>query len=48
MMFQEYDFLDRFMAAAGVGFSGVEILFSYAFKADEVTALFDRKSLSYV
>lgn len=45
MMFQEYHFLDRFSAAADTGFSGVEILFPYAFNADEMASLLDRHQL---
>ncbi len=33
MMYQEHAFLDRFAAAAGDGFSGVEFLFPYDFEA---------------
>lgn len=38
MMFQEVDFLDRFAAAAAAGFKGVEFLFPYDFKAEDVAA----------
>jgi hydroxypyruvate isomerase len=41
MMFQEIDFLDRFSAAADAGFSGVEILFPYAFDTDKMATLLD-------
>ncbi len=36
MMFNEHDFLDRFEAAANAGFSAVEYLFPYDFKASEI------------
>lgn len=36
MMFNEVDFLDRFEAAARVGFQGVEYLFPYDFEAGEL------------
>jgi len=34
MLFGEVDFLDRFAAAAGAGFRGVEFLFPYAYDAE--------------
>ena len=36
MMYQEHDFLDRFAAAAGHGFKGVEFLFPYDFAAEDI------------
>ncbi len=36
MMFNEVDFLDRFEAAAGSGFKGVEYLFPYDYDKDEL------------
>ncbi|MDQ7729570.1 hydroxypyruvate isomerase [Halomonas sp. SpR8] len=36
MMFTEVDFLDRFQAAAGAGFEGVEYLFPYDYTAAEI------------
>ena len=36
MMYNEVDFLDRFAAAAGSGFRGVEYLFPYDFSRDEL------------
>ncbi len=36
MMFNEWEFLDRFAAAAGQGFSAVEFLFPYAYPPDEI------------
>ena len=36
MMFTEWDFLDRFAAAADAGFGAVEFLFPYEFSPDEI------------
>jgi hydroxypyruvate isomerase len=36
MMYNEYEFLDRFSAAAKDGFDGVELLFPYGFMAGEI------------
>lgn len=36
MMYQEFEFLDRFAAAAADGFKAVEFLFPYAFPKEEV------------
>ncbi len=36
MLFNEYDFLDRFEQAHKAGFKAVEYLFPYAYKADEL------------
>ncbi len=36
MMFTEWNFLDRFQAAADAGFSAVEFLFPYEFAPDEI------------
>ncbi len=36
MLFNEIDFLDRFEAAARVGFKGVEYLFPYTYNKDEL------------
>ena len=38
MMFNEVPFLDRFAAAAGAGFKGVEYLFPYEHPAEEIAA----------
>ncbi len=38
MLFNEFDFLDRFRAAAAAGFSGVEYLFPYAYDASVLRA----------
>ena len=37
-MFQEWDFLDRFQAAADAGFKAVEVLFPYDYPADAIAA----------
>jgi hydroxypyruvate isomerase len=47
MMFQEYDFLDRFSAAADAGFSGVEILFPYACDTEKMATLLDLYQLEF-
>ncbi|MCA3561532.1 MAG: TIM barrel protein [Aestuariivirga sp.] len=36
MMFTEWDFLDRFAAAADHGFTAVEFLFPYAFRPEDI------------
>src|ERR1700677_4804011 len=36
MMFNEWEFLDRFGAAADAGFRAVEYLFPYAWEPDEI------------
>ncbi len=36
MMFTEVDFLDRFALAAKAGFKGVEFLFPYEHKAEDI------------
>ena len=36
LMFTEWDFLDRFGAAADAGFDAVEFQFPYAYRADEI------------
>jgi len=38
MMLNEVDFLDRFSAAAGLGFKGVDIQFPYEWEADAIAA----------
>ncbi|WP_326542174.1 2-oxo-tetronate isomerase [Pseudorhodoferax sp.] len=48
MMYAEFDFLDRFAAAAQDGFTGVEFLFPYAFAADELAARLRGAGLSQV
>ncbi|NVK43710.1 MAG: hydroxypyruvate isomerase [Oceanospirillaceae bacterium] len=48
MLFTEYDFLDRFEAAARAGFEGVEYLFPYDYEPDEIRAKLDANSLTQV
>ncbi len=48
MMFNEYDFLDRFEAAAANGFKGVEYLFPYDYSADEIAARLEARGLKQV
>ena len=38
MMFTEWDFLDRFSAAADAGFTAVEYLFPYSFRPDDIAS----------
>ena len=48
MMFNEVDFLDRFEAAAGAGFKGVEYLFPYDFEAKEIADKLNSNGLKQV
>jgi len=48
MMFSEVDFLDRFAAAAKVGFVGVEYLFPYAYPADDLKQRLAENGLAQV
>lgn len=48
MMYNEVDFLDRFAAAAGAGFRGVEYLFPYAFTPDELAGRLADNGLAQV
>ncbi|MEC8917516.1 MAG: 2-oxo-tetronate isomerase [Pseudomonadota bacterium] len=48
MLFPEHDFLDRFAAAAAVGFRGVEYLFPYAYAPGELRAVLDDHGLEQV
>jgi len=48
MLFTEYDFLDRFEAAAKAGFRGVEYLFPYAFDAAEIAERLKTNNLEQV
>ena len=48
MMFNEVGFLDRFEAAAKAGFTGVEFLFPYEFKAEEIRKRLDDNGLTQV
>jgi hydroxypyruvate isomerase len=45
MMFNEWEFLDRFAAAADAGFTAVEFLFPYAYPADAIAARLERHDL---
>lgn len=45
MLFQEYDFLDRFDAAARAGFEAVEYVSPYEYPADEIAARLERAGL---
>jgi hydroxypyruvate isomerase len=46
MMFTEWEFLDRFGAAADAGFDAVEFLFPYAFGADAIAERLQRHGLT--
>ena len=46
LMYNEYDFLDRFAAAARDGFKGVELLFPYNFAAGEIKARLNDNGLT--
>jgi hydroxypyruvate isomerase len=46
MMFNELDFMDRFAAAAGAGFKGVEFLFPYDYPAVEIKKRLDENNLT--
>jgi hydroxypyruvate isomerase len=48
MMFTELPFLDRFEAAAKVGFKGVEFLFPYEFPASEISSRLKANGLTQV
>jgi hydroxypyruvate isomerase len=48
MLFNELDFLDRFAAAAGAGFRGVEYLFPYGYPKDRLAELLARNRLTQV
>ncbi len=45
MMFQEYDFLDRFSEAAKSGFKAIEFLFPYDFQPTKLKDLLDENEL---
>jgi hydroxypyruvate isomerase len=45
MMFNEWDFLDRFAAAADAGFTAVEFLFPYAHPAEAIARSLERAGL---
>ena len=46
MMFNEWEFLDRFGAAADAGFRAVEYLFPYAFEPDAIAARLESHGLT--
>jgi hydroxypyruvate isomerase len=46
MMFNEWEFLDRFAAAADAGFRAVEFLFPYAFAPDDIAERLQRHGLT--
>lgn len=48
MLFNESDFLDRFKAAAEVGFQGVEYLFPYAYPKEQLVDLLSANGLTQV
>lgn len=48
MLFTDVPFLDRFERAAAAGFSAVEFLFPYPFRAADLRALLDRHRLDLV
>lgn len=48
MLFNEHAFMDRFSAAAGAGFKGVEYLFPYAYGADELSDALNKHQLEQV
>ena len=48
MMFNEIDFLDRFSAAAGAGFRGVEYLFPYDYEPAQLADKLERHGLKQV
>ncbi len=48
MLYNEHAFLDRFEAAAKAGFRGVEFLFPYAYRAEEIAERLHRHKLELV
>ncbi|MGB3225543.1 MAG: hydroxypyruvate isomerase [Desulforhopalus sp.] len=48
MLFQEFDFLDRFEAAGKAGFKGIEYLFPYDFETSRLIDLLQKHSLQQV
>jgi hydroxypyruvate isomerase len=48
MLFGEVDFLDRFEAAAAAGFTGVEYLFPYAYKKEQLIEKLQKNGLVQV
>jgi len=47
-MFTEHDFLNRFAAASNTGFQGVEFMFPYEYKAEQIHTVLDRYNLTPV
>ena len=48
MLFTEYDFLDRFERAAKAGFRGVEYLFPYPYKVEDLVQRLQANDLKQV
>ena len=48
MMFNEHEFMDRFVAAAKCGFKGVEYLFPYDYSADAIGEQLEKNGLQQV
>src|ERR671921_1355190 len=48
MLFTEYDFLDRFERAAKAGFRGVEYLFPYPYKVEDLVQRLQANNLAQV
>ena len=46
MMFNEFDFLQRFEAAAAAGFEGVEFLFPYEYSSEIIKKRLDENNLT--
>ena len=46
MMFNEWEFLDRFAAAADAGFRAVEYLFPYAYAPEDIASRLERHKLT--
>ena len=47
-MFNEYDLIDRYDAAARAGFNGVELQAPYSLSIDQIVERLERNSLSHV
>ena len=47
-MFNEYDLIDRYDAAARAGFKGVELQAPYSLAVDQIVERLERNSLSHV
>ena len=48
MLWTEHEFLDRFAAAAKAGFKGVEFLFPYAWRPEQIAARLEASGLAQV